>query len=123
MVTISFPEQTPAEASILAQDLRRLLLAHGVPSEALSVVTDDPETMAGGILLSVDYAALFEACKLTVELSLLSLHVAEILHRAQSKMRIATNRGEITIDPPRNQIEPAAQLIEKALRDDHNASP
>ena len=58
IVGISFPDQTSAEAGILAQELRSALIREGAPERDVAIVKDDPTTMDAGSVVQVAISAL-----------------------------------------------------------------
>ena len=58
VVGLSFPNQTAAEAGILAQELRSAMVREGAPERAVAIVKDDPTTMDAGSVVQVAMSAL-----------------------------------------------------------------
>ena len=118
MIAISFPDKSPAEASVLVQNLHRLLRLQGVPEEALSIAPQSSEAMSLGSDLVVNLEPILRHAEFFVGLGVLSLHVSEFLHRFRAAAKIKTTKGEITVGASQTDVQAGAELIEKALRDE-----
>ena len=103
MIEITFPNQSSAEAGMLAQELRAGLLRAGVPPATLSIGRDNPEAMDAGTILHI--------AVITLEAIALAKVLYELCVPARTGLRIKGPNGTFDIAPAEVDVEFLQKLL------------
>lgn len=108
MIDIAFPDRSPDEASILAQELAQALRAEGTPDSAMTLVRERPETMDLGTVLQI--------AEIAVQATIIVKNLFDLWHRARCTLRITTPRGRFILPPSEIDVGKLNEILRDVLK-------
>ena len=136
MLTISFPDLTPSEASRSAQELQGRLRRAGVADANMGLLKESSETMDLGSILAIgDPVVIAQAVKLALHYvsgahafadaispyvteAVLAIELWEISHKARAALCVRGGGGTIEIDARKDTPEDVEARIRDIAGDD-----
>lgn len=113
-VEISVIGRDVASSNQAAQEMRRRLIARGLPADKVAIRKDSDETMDMGAILDIAKFAL-SSTSVVVEIATIALAVYEIAFRDKPTLRFKTAKGEFTLKPGEIEVDKLRLILSEAF--------